>query len=1695
MERKRKSFQKHTIVKRVLAYVLAFAMVVTMGAFSSIASQRTQVKAADAETNVTMHFMLPNTWDWKQPAVQFWGGTSTVSGDTNNGVATEIPDWGGACGYFFTKGESGTSTTDYSLTVKGTFSGCQFLDFQNTGKTINPTYDARLSQYAGTAPVDVYYIQKDDQWNWYTDKEGTTVLPELPEGEECTIKVHYLKPDGWDKVYTQFGIGDKWDAVEGYDYVKVGCGAEVTADEKNKGWYSYTISVKGESIPLNGLFNKGAWNNATEKDNQTANFSLTITGDTEVWMTADDVTGTMEKPFDWIASISEAPIKPVDDSAGDSENDCMLTLNFKSTLGSNVESYLWSGSVKPAGEWPGTQMTATSGHEGWYTVHLIVDNSNDYECILHNKSSNANGTQLNPITLETKGKTDVEYWYDGTTLTTEKPADWKYTTTIHYLASGMGEDIYTHMWGGDSSIAGSGVGKDWPGEKVTANADHKGWYDAVYTQDVKTNFGCIFNNNNGTQTADIDVVVTSTSTELWVTGTKAGNDTTVYVEAPDTWGKAPEPYSFTMYYYNPDMAPEDVDKADLWIWGAGFGGGAAHAFTGKWYDADNDVTWFTQTLTTTDNQIGKLVGLKARYDKEAGWSGGSDSADRSFTISGVDNETWYYVDGQDPVSTKPTIVPPEKRYFVLDYENPGLYEQGITPQFSSWTTGYAQKEINFTYLGDGKWTVTVPVKASCTKVDFVIALDTTVDPWIKDGGDHSVVFPADQRVVYANMNAGAEPEYAMPNNIGYEVQTDKNQIVFYYRDDDAFVANTLKDMTVAVDVNGTEYAMTYNDTTKRFEYAKTGLTDGKTYYRYKVGENYVTDKFNENTETYKEAEYSYLEYYKLHATVSAEVMNPTFNYNENNVVKFTVTQDSSDPATLKVTSASIDASALGGSSKLPIEPELQAVTISATSDTTLGKKTLPITVTDQYGNNFTTSVSVEVVKREKEDEKDFDWDEAVIYFMLTDRFFDGNASNNAASGAKTYGDNAGLYHGGDFAGITAKLDYLQDLGVNTIWITPIVENIEGVDVTSEGKEDVPFNAAYHGYWASDFTKLNPTLGTTDEFKTMIDEAHKRGIRIMVDIVINHSGYGTEGTFGDMIRTTSGEGDILSSQSGLPDFATENADVRAKLVEWQTAWMKDYDIDYFRVDTVKHVESTTWAALKNSATEVNPSFKMIGEYYGAGYAANGNTLGTGQMDSVLDFDFNDQATSFVSGNIASVENFLANRNAVLNNTYMTGQFLSSHDENGFKYSLINNKKMSEADATAAALVAATLQITAKGQPVIYYGEEVGLTGANNYPYQTNRYDMDFTLATDDNMTYQHYKKVLNIRKDYSTLFARGDRKLVAFSDAEGYDVISRTYDGTTLYVGMNIKNTAKEVVIPVSEATGSVYTDLYSGKTYTVSADKKITVSIPAAADGGTVILKATYKAVTPDTPVTPENPDEPDAPVTPSEDDGFERYIELENGDFSEVLNSVTKATDGAITVVLPESTKEVPAEVFNQAAGKDITLTFEVSDKVVWTINAKSITNVTKPLDLKVTLNTDNIPAAVVSALAGTKTTMQVSLAHDGVFGFEGALTLSVGADKAGKYGNLYYYNPATGQLEYQQAVVVTNSGKVTYTFKHASEYVIVFDDKDQKPATTTPNDTPVVKAPETSDASPILPIAIVFGLGAAAVVFGVYRRKRLQR
>lgn len=1092
--------------------------------------------------------------------------------------------------------------------------------------------------------------------------------------------------------------------------------------------------------------------------------------------------------------------------------------------------------------------------------------------------------------------------------------------------------------------------------------------------------------------------VTLTDNMLSVAKDTSLTEVTVIVSCGDFEQEMSIPVVEKQYQVTINMYSQDLEMkpgvSDIYIFEYGGSNNTTVTLNKTVEDTENNVTWVQGTVTVPYNSLGIIA-----RDKAGSWDGGKDK-DRLYTIDEDTPEvTLWYVYGKTPVTEKPTITKEDPRYFYLEYENDTLT---TIPEFYSWTTGFAAELKKFESAGAGKWKIKVPVKSSCTKVDFVIAVDSSGSDWVKDGGDHSIAFPEDQNVVCANMKQGEEPVLSAPYNKGYEVLPKENKIAFYYRDDNALIDDKLADMKVSVDINGTEYEMTYNAGNKRFEYNYNKLESGRTYYRYKVGDEYILDKYNDKQEQKEGNDYSYIEYYKLNATIQAEVMNASFNYNENNVVKFTVNQDENDTKKMEVASASIDVSSLGGSSTLAIVPDLQAVTISATTDTSLGKKTLPIVVTDQYGNEYSTSVQVEVTARTKKNAKDFDWDESVIYFMVTDRFFDGNESNNTASGAQTYGkDNAGLYHGGDFAGITQKLDYLEDLGINTIWITPIVENIPGVKVTDTGKEDVPYNAAYHGYWASDFTKLNPTLGTEEEFQTLIDQAHSRGIRIMVDIVVNHAGYDTD--FGNMIR--SGD-DIVSgsdqkdSLSNLPDFKTEDPAVSAQLVKWQTQWVKDFGIDYFRVDTVKHVENDTWAELKNALTEVDSDFKMIGEYAGGGYASNGNTLGTGEMDSDLDFDFNDQATNFVKGNISSVESFLTSRNSVLNNTYMTGQFLGSHDEDGFKKKLLDGG-MAEDAATAASMVAASLQITAKGQPVIYYGEEIGQTGLNNYPYQTNRYDFDWSIVSNDNKTYQHYKKMLSIRNAYTDVFARGDRKTIVASDEKGYDIVSRSYQGTKLYVGLNIKGAAQTVEVPVSESNGTILKDLYSGTSYTVN-NGKVEVTIPAAADGGTVVLKKNSSGG------SSSSSGSTTTETKPSEDIKKDTTMEITVP--SEKLPAGTKAT----VTVTKSGDGKVTAEAAVEAAGK------------------------TTKTGVKATVNADVIKA--VTEAAGTKDviiTQEVKKA-DGTT----AYTLQVNAAdvKAGAKLAVMKKDEKTGELVLvnRKAYKVAKDGSVSLTFKGEGTYVV---------------------------------------------------------
>lgn len=1548
MRKLTKSFQKRqSIASRVLCFLLVLAMVVTM--VPALGGGNSTVQAAETEKNLTIHFMMPSNWGWTTPAVQFWGGTYAVSGNTNieNTDGTEIPGWGGAKGFFMSKGNVVGDTTEYTLSVKGTFTGFQFLDFANPGNNINPGYDSKLSQYTEDKPTDVYYIQKDGQGDYYLDAAGTTSVPDLPKTETTFLLVGNIP-------------GMAWDPSAKPNFVK---------SSENENIYSITLNA----VPA---------------------------GKYQYKILEDAATKGWDKPW--------------------AQNNDNLSLNLNA----------------PA------------------DVTLSLDKTDETKEI----------------------KVDIAYIED---LVVEVPAQIQKGVTMELPATGT-------YYGGDGNVQN--------GVSVTYTAKTEG----------------ITLTGN-----EISVPLSYEGTEVTVVAAYNGIEKEIIIPVVEVV------YHYTIYYYDFDATHMSENASDLWIWQkSGAGATAGTLFTAKEKLSDGN-EWLRAdvTLPYTDVQI------IPRSKDEWKWQGDTVLYNNSAT---AENVTLYIVSNSNQAyTTLPELVKPKSRSIMIEYDRPAKDYEGWN--IFTWNSGFGS-DVSVAFADiNGKMVAKIPVKDSQADLmlSFCMRQSTADNEWAnKDGGDHYVTIPADQSVVKAVFTQGEGITEVLPYNAGYEMDGANDTIHFYYRNDTLAAENNLAslDGKVSVVVNGQTCPMTYDAANDRFGYDLTGVSTGDYYYYYVVDGTGELDAFNSEKADYSGKECSVCHFKKANMSVAASLSQYAMDYNDNNVLSVKLTaKDGEGLETSEIAAITADLSELGLNREFAIDPTLMEGTISCLNTVAAGEKTIPVTVKDIYGNVYTTATNVTVTERKKS-AGDFDWDEAVIYFAVTDRFFDGDASNNDAYGVGDYntGEKGGSsYHGGDFAGLNQKLDYLKDLGVNTIWITPIVENI--TEDQHDNKTDTA-TYGYHGYWASDFTKLNKHLGTEQQFKALLDAAHSKGMKIMVDVVLNHAGYGTEKYFNSiltdadgnsisMIRdsnnTISGD-DKYDSLSDLPDFVTENKAVTDQLVTWQTEWMSKYSIDYYRVDTVKHVETTTWAAFKNSLTKVNPDFKMIGEYSGAGYANNAGELGTGTMDALLDFDFNDFAQNFVTGNISSVENSLQKRNNAINNTSVMGSFLSSHDEDTLQYKLVNESKISEEEAYNLMKVAATLQITAKGQPVLYYGEEIGQGGANNWPLQTNRRDFDWTelekQKADSNSIYNHYKTMLAIRNAYTDVFARGNRSTVAVSDADGYEVISRSYGNNTLYVGMNVKEAEKEVVIPVAESAGTVLKNLYDGKTYTVSADRNVSVTIPAAKDGGTIVLTAETKTEpAPDEKQDDKKTDTAESngnaqssgnnanqstsanKTTPKQEEQAVAEVTVQEESFANVIEAVNKAKTGSkIRVNLLKTTK-IPANVFESIKGKDMNVTFKVSDQASWIINGKDITgNVTAPIDLGLVVGTSDIPKQKVTALADGNETIQLSLNYDGVFGFEGILRLSVGTDHSGKIANLYYYNETTGKFEYYQAVQVKEDGTVDFKFSHASDYVIVLNDTDMSQTTGS-----VIASPKTSDNTPIA-AAVILLLFGCALMGTAYRKNK---
>lgn len=536
----------------------------------------------------------------------------------------------------------------------------------------------------------------------------------------------------------------------------------------------------------------------------------------------------------------------------------------------------------------------------------------------------------------------------------------------------------------------------------------------------------------------------------------------------------------------------------------------------------------------------------------------------------------------------------------------------------------------------------------------------------------------------------------------------------------------------------------------------------------------------------------------------------------------------------------------------------------------------------------------------------------VYYFVLTDRFANGSTANDAggiAGGPEASGfdpTRIGFFHGGDFVGLTTKLDYIKRLGVTTIWVTPPFRN----------KPVQSGSAGYHGYWILDFLHVDPHLGTDEEFREFVTQAHARGLKVCVDIVINHTadviryqgghydyidraaapyrdadgrpfderavaynGLNDPGVFpalsaarsfayvpvvppdeaqaknpawlNDPIHyhnrgnsTFRGESATHGDFGGLDDVFTEQPAVVRGFIDIYRHWVEEYGVDDFRIDTVKHVNIEFWQAFAPAIREAarragKPGFIQFGEVADeTGDVPLLSEFSTaGRLDATLDFGFFRAARRYVSQlhSGAELAEFFAlddyytdhDRNAQAATT-----FLDNHDAGRFAYFL----QQDNPDATREQLASLVqlghgLLLLARGQPVLYYGDEQGMIGRGGNDMQA-REDMfaaqspDFKSAAllgttrtgaDDKFDEQHplyraFHDLIALRTAHPALSRgamlmrpTGEAALFAFSRIERSELVEY------LAVFNNSRTATLTARVPTSQPAGAALKLLYASR--------------------------------------------------------------------------------------------------------------------------------------------------------------------------------------------------------------------------------------------------------------------------------------------
>lgn len=402
--------------------------------------------------------------------------------------------------------------------------------------------------------------------------------------------------------------------------------------------------------------------------------------------------------------------------------------------------------------------------------------------------------------------------------------------------------------------------------------------------------------------------------------------------------------------------------------------------------------------------------------------------------------------------------------------------------------------------------------------------------------------------------------------------------------------------------------------------------------------------------------------------------------------------------------------------------------------------------------------------------------EDLIYFVLTDRFYDGDPSNNQNVRQR----DPGAYHGGDFQGIIDKLDYIKDLGFTAIWISPVVANqIRG----------------YHGYWPVDFYRTNENFGSLEKLKELVATAHGKGLKVLVDLVVNHTGImhpwvgepDRESWFHQRGRINNWndqqaieEGDL----AGLPDLNQDNPEVRQYLMEMAKWWIRETGIDGYRLDTVRHVPKAFWREFVIEIKKEFPDFYLLGEVHDgrADYLAGYQQAG---IDGLIDYPMYYPIMDVFGGHHSASRLVRAIEEcaAIYPECTLMGTFIDNLDTPRFVSQIMDFRDERLKQALA-------FMMTYTGIPVMYYGTEIGLDGGAD---PDNRRDMDWSVKSP---LTDYVRKLTAIRKANPALTSGSFEIIKVEEDVLGY---LRRFEENIILTVFNLSDAKKRLTLSLPDA--------------------------------------------------------------------------------------------------------------------------------------------------------------------------------------------------------------------------------------------------------------------------------------------------------